>query len=395
MSKKQVLALFVCAVVPYTIGNGITPLLSVYATELGASRAVAGYCLSFCQLALAAGTFGAGWLSDRPQHRGMLIMMGGMISIPAVSLIGRAPSVWHLIAFLGTFFFCAGMTATLISILAGLLAGKGERGRTFGILSLAPSLGALIGGATAGPIVDKWGYPTMYAALSVFGILWPATALLLKDGEATRVQRGDTSAQGKRVGLGRGFYLLFVASLAAMAASFVSRLGTWLAMNDLGFAAAAVSSTSAIGGVVTLPLPPLIGWLSDRLGRKQFLGLCYLTGTVSLLILLVAASLAHFWVVISLLYALCSVNGAVGPALVTDIVPRESLGRGISLFSATPWIGGVIGFAVTGSAVQHLGMPTTFILAALLPLTAIVLLIPVPQTRHEEGSAPHSENRAA
>ena len=389
MSNKQVLALFLCMVVPYTIGNGITPLLSVHATDLGASRAVAGYCLSFCQLALAMGTLAAGWLSDRPQHRKMLIMMGGMISLPAIWLIRRATSVWHLITFLGTFFFCAGMTATLIRLLAGLLAGKGERGRTFGILSLAPSLGALIGGATAGPIVDRWGYPTMYAFLSLFGILWPATALLLKDGRATRIQRRDTSAQGNRVGLGGGFYLLFLAGLVAMVASYVSRLGTWLAMDDLGFAAAAVSGTSAIGGVATLPLSPLIGSLSDRLGRKQFLVLCYLAGTVSLLILLVAASLWHFWVAISLLSVLWSVNGAVGPALVTDIVPRELLGRGMSLFSVTTWIGGVIGFAVTGYAVKNLGMPTTFILAALLPLTAITLLIPVRQTRHRGGSAPH------
>jgi MFS family permease len=174
-----------------------------------------------------------------------------------------------------------------------------------------------------------------------------------------------------------------VASLIALVASYASRLGTWLTMNDMGLAATAVSSTSAVGGAVTLPLPPLIGWLSDRLGRKQFLVLCYLAGTVSLLVLLVAASLWHFWAAISLLCALWSVNGAVGPALVTDIVARESLGRAISLFSATPWIAGVIGFAVTGYAVQSLGRPTAFILAALLPLMAIVLLIPVGRTRHE------------
>jgi MFS family permease len=283
--------------------------------------------------------------------------------------------------FLGAFFFCAGITATLITVLAGLLAGRGERGRIFGILALAPSFGALIGGLAAGPIVDRWGYPTMFAALSAFAILWPATALLLKERAATRLRRGDASAPGKRVGLGGGFYLLFLASLAAMVASYVSRLGTWLIMNDLAFTAAAVSSTSAVGGFVTLPLPPLIGWLSDRLGRKRFLVLGYLAGAVSLPILLVAASLWHFWVAISLLSALWSVNGAVGPALVTDIVPQESLGRGISLFSAATWIGGVTGFAVTGYAVQNLGSSTTVTLAALLSLTGILLLIPVRETK--------------
>lgn len=85
---------------------------------------------------------------------------------------------------------------------------------------------------------------------------------------------------------------------------------------------------------------------------------------MSLPILLVAASLRHFWVAISLLRALWSVNGAVVPALVADIVPRESLGRRICLFSVTTWIEGVTEFAVTGYAVHNLGISTTFTLAA-------------------------------
>jgi MFS family permease len=141
MGKKAILVLYLCLLIPYTIGNGITPMLSVYLTELGASRAVGGYCLSFCHLALAAGTHGAGWLPGKLRYRKMLIMLCGTISILVVWLMGRVTSVWHLIAFLGTFFFCAGMTATLISILAGLLDGEAERGKTFGILTLAPSLG--------------------------------------------------------------------------------------------------------------------------------------------------------------------------------------------------------------------------------------------------------------
>ena len=53
----------------------------------------------------------------------------------------------------------------------------------------------------------------------------------------------------------------------------VRMMGTSLAMSELGFEAAAISSTVAVTGAVVLPLPPPLGWLSDRLGRKRFLAL--------------------------------------------------------------------------------------------------------------------------
>jgi MFS family permease len=234
----------------------------------------------------------------------------------------------------------------------------------------------------------------MFAVLSLFGILWPLTGLLLKDKVVAQVQRGETVTAGERPGLGGSFYLLFLASLTASVASFVFMMGRSLAMNDLGLAAAAISSATAIGGAATLPLPPLVGWLSDRVGRKQFLTLGYLAGTVGLLCLVVSVSLWHFWVVSFLVSILMPVNMGVGSALAIDLVPRESVGRGISLFSATTWVGGIIGYAGTGYAIQHLGLTSTFVIGAFLPLIAIVLLILIRVPRREE-SASHSENSAA
>jgi MFS family permease len=295
--------------------------------------------------------------------------------------MGRAPNIWYLTAFSATFYLWAGMTVTLISILVGLFARETERGRAFGILALTNPLGSLVGGFMAGPIADRWGYTAMFAVLSLFGILWPLTGFLLKDKEVARVQPGETATAEKRPGLGGSFYLLFLASLAAMVASFVSTLGRSLVMNDLGFAATAISSAGAISGAATLPLPPLIGWLSDRVGRKLFLALGYLIGTVGLLVLPASVSLWHFWVASLLLSIFWAVNIGVGPALVTDLVPRESLGRGVSLFSTTTWIGGIIGFAGTGYAVQALGMTATFVVGAFLTLMAILLLIPIRRAR--------------
>jgi len=81
--------------------------------------------------------------------------------------------------------------------------------------------------------------------------------------------------------------------------------------------------------------------------------------------------------------------------MVTDLVPQGSLGRGMSLFTATTWVGGIIGFAGTGYAVQRLGMTSTFVMGAFLPLIAIVLLIPIRQVVREKGSVSHSGKTAA
>jgi len=310
-----------------------------------------------------------------------------VVSIPGVWLMGRATNVWHLTALTASVWFSGGVGLALISILTGLFAEETERGKVFGILSLTSALGTTIGGLATGPMVDRWGYPTMFATLSLFLILWPLTALLVEDKVVARVRVDEASAVGESPGLGRRVFLLLLASLTVAVAIFVSQLGRSLAMNDLGFVAAAISSTGAIGGAFALPLLPLVGWLSDRVERKRLLALSYLTGTVSLLILAASASLWHFWVVASLMAVFVSVSGAVGSALVTDLVPQEALGRGMSLFSAASWVGGIIGFAGAGYAIQNLGLIFTFIVGASLPLVAIALLIPIRRAGGGEGSA--------
>jgi MFS family permease len=385
LRKKQLLALFLCSLVPWTIGNGMTPLLPVYAARLEASPTVAGCQLSLSYVALAAGTVSAGWLSDKLRRRKALIIAGGLAGIPALWLMGQVRNIWALAAASAVWYFWAGMSVTLISILVGLLAEKNARGKIFGILALNSGLGSLIGGLAMGPIADRWGYPTMFLVLSLFGLLWPVIGLFLKDDVVAQAEGAGTKAAKPAVGLGQSFYFLFLASLAAMLGCYVFIMGRSLVMDGLGFGAADISTTSAISEVPILPLPLLLGWLSDRVGRKRFLILGFLSAMAGLLGLTVSTSLWHFWVS-STLITVSFITGAVGTALVTDLVPQEALGRGLSLFGATTWIAGTLGCAGAGYAVQHLGPVHTLVAGALLPLIAVVLLIATRQARPAEKS---------
>ena len=181
MTRRQLYSLLVCNLVMWTVGNGLVPLLPVYATRLGADPAAAGYYLAFSYLALAVGAVAAGWVSDRLQQRKMPLIVAGVAGVPLAWLAGRVGNISALTVLTALLWFCGGLGLALVGILTGLSARENERGRTFGILSLTNGLGALIGGLAAGFIAERWGFPAMFTAVGVFTILWPLAAAFVTE----------------------------------------------------------------------------------------------------------------------------------------------------------------------------------------------------------------------
>jgi MFS family permease len=385
MNKKQLSALFLCNLVPFTIGFAMIPLLPVYATKLGAAPAISGYWMAFTYVAMALGSIIAGWLSDRFQRRKLLLILAGLISIPSIWLMGLTTNIWHLVILSSaTYFFLGGMVVALVNALAGLFADKTERGKIFGILQMAISLGAFLGGSIAGPIADRWGYPTMFFALALFGMILPLVALSVEDKVLPRRKQMGSE---KTVGLALSFWFLTIAQITISIVFFVGHLTRTLGMNDLGFSSTGISSVVAVGGALTLPLPFLIGRLSDRIGRKRLLALCYLMGILGISLQAMSNSWWHFCTAAVLLAFMSRVGGSVGSALVTDLVPQQSLGMGISLYRAANWVGGIIGWSGTGYAIENIGILSSLITASFLPLIAIILLIFIQSAKRREEIA--------
>lgn len=379
MKKKQLFSLFLCSLVPWVLGNGLLPLLPVYASRVGAGTESIGYYLSISYFALALGTLAAGWLSDKLQQRKKTLIIGGVMVLPSVWFMGQVTNTWQLTLLTAVVWFLGGGILTLIMILAGIFAEKKERGKVFGILALTGALGAVIGGATIGSIADRWGYPTLFTSLALFSCLLPLTGLLLEDKSVQ--QHSKESSQNAGSVLKSGFYLVIIASILASIILFIGRMGTSVAMNQLKFLSAEITSTAAIGGLISLPLSPLAGWLSDRISRKLLLGICFFAGACGMVTLAISISLWHFWTAASLLYIQSIVGTGIGSALITDLVPTELLGRGLSVYNSTGWIGGIIGFAISGVAIENFGISLTFMVGAFIVLIAIILLIPVQYHR--------------
>ena len=376
MSRKQLLLLFFGCLVPWTLGSGLLPLLPVYALRLGASQALAGYYLSFAFLALAVGTFFAGWLADKPQRRKLLLIVSGATMIPLIWMMGQASNIWQLAAATAAVWFLFGIEISVVNILAGLFAAENERGRVFGLLGLTMGLGAIIGGLSVGPMVDRWGYPTMFSVLCLFSVILPMTAIFVKDKKIEQVPNQTAPEHSEKPSFGKAFIILLLAHLIAVIVNGTGNIGRSLAMNNLGFTATAISSTSVIAGLVSLPFPFILGWLSDRLGRKRMMAICYASYALCMVMFAISKSLWHFWIATTL-FGIGIISNSVGTAFVTDLVSPKALGRGVSLFQGMFWIGYVIGLAASGYTFQILGISTAMFIGAALPLIGIILIISI------------------
>ena len=109
-----------------------------------------------------------------------------------------------------------------------------------------------------------------------------------------------------------------------------------------------------------------------------------LFGAPSLLLLLVSRSWWQFCMVAAL-NSLMAVGISVGPAMVADVVRREKVGTGISLFQSSVWVGMIIGFSTSGIAFHRVGIPFGLESGAAVALLAVPLFLAISLSGSPQG----------
>jgi MFS family permease len=382
-SARNTTSLFVASLVPYTIGNMLLITLQLRAARLGANETIIGLFMASTFLAVTAGSVAAGWLVNSQQKGVSLVVAGGVANGVVLALVGLAGrfEVFVLMAWLSMFLI--GFGQTTINILTGQIAAASERGRVFGLIGLTFGLGLLIGGFIAGPIVDHFGFTVFFFVSGVVSLIQPLAVLNIRapNPAAQKSEEEKAPTIGSRL-QGR-FYLLFLANLIAFVAQFVGVLGRQLVMDGLGFSITAISVTLAISGLCVTPMTLVVGWFSDRTNRLILLALTYVLTAFGLFIMIDAHDAFRFGLSAALI---TSVNAGIviGLAHITDTFPRASLGRGISLYNSTIWLGAVIGFAFAGKTIQYLGAPVTFTIATILAVASAGLVLPLMNRKKRE-----------
>ena len=188
------------------------------------------------------------------------------------------------------------------------------------------------------------------------------------------------------------FVALAVASLAFFTAGgIVLPVAPRFAKFELGADAIGVGVAIGAFSVAALLLRPLVGWASDRFGRKPLLVGGSLLTVSALGLHLVATDIAVF------ILARCLLGAGEGFFLVsslaaaTDIAPEERRGEAISLFTLTLYVGLAVGPPIA-EVLFPAGSYTAVWLAALaVAAVAVALTLVVPESapakRGEGGEA--------
>ncbi len=376
--RGQLLLLFGYALVTWSIGNGLLPLLPIIASDMGADKVLVGVYLAGSYVALALGTTAAGFISDRLGHRKGIMVGASLAGAPLILLVSQAAALWQLALLTASAWCMAGMALTMATIEAGRVAGPGQRGSILGFLAMAAPLGSIAGGFGVGVLANAVGYPTMWLLLGLVWLLCPLLALFVREPPSEPAAGGPASAVAP-VRWTLPFSLLVACGILAATGSFIGGFGRSFAMKGT-FDPAAITSTVAVSGIVAFPFAAIMGWLSDRRGRLPFMALCYAAGAAGLVVYSVATTLDMFWLAASLVAFISYVSTGVGSALVVDLVDRPALGRGLSYFGATGWIGAILAFGPGSLVFALYGLPTGFLLGAAITAAGILFLAAIAVT---------------
>jgi predicted MFS family arabinose efflux permease len=349
----------------------VFPLLPSITREFGVSPGQAGIIVTSYSLAAAVFALFAGPLSDQLGRK--KVLTGGLALFTAASFTTQHVTTLGALVIARTFTgFAAGTLSTTALSFAGDYYSYKERGRAMGILSMAYFLAFVVSAPLAALMAPRWGWQSMFGALSGLGVVVVIVALWkLPEGEP----------RNARVAL-PGFHRHFMKSdrLAGMVAAFLTSGGLvgyltyisqWL-IDERGIAANHIALIFMISGIAAVGAAPLSGWLSDHAGKRNVII------WTNLLLAPVFVIVAHLdwgwllWVGVAMIGVAASARQAPLHAITTEIVGTEIRGEYTAVRNAASQMGIATAAAISGYAYDAYRFAGVSLIAA-----AFTALIPV------------------
>ena len=383
----------------------VFPIIPLFARSFGVGNDGAGLLVAAFGFARLFGDLIGGSIVDRKGERWTAVT--GMLFLSLCSTAtGAAPNFAAATVAWG--FAGIGSAVVFASLFSFILkaAPRDRVARTLSFFYGAFNVGVIAGGAAGGFIASAFGLAAplfAYSMILVFGILvylrWvpelPGPARL--GTEETLVPEGAAPEAPQPSGrivrdLLRvpGFVSTLVLNLTYLwiVAAIFNTLVPLFGSDELGMSTSAIGAMFAVGVAAEFFVLFPAGTFADRYGRKTVM-IPSLAGLVVMIALLGFSTSAVMLTILLSVLALFSGFAGVPPAaMLSDIVPQEQSGRGVGAFRFCGDIGFFLGPLIAGATSKAFGFKTAFVLTALVPAAACLVMLRTKETlRRDEPAA--------
>ena len=350
------------------------PLLPLYARELGASPSTVGFVMAASTVTGILVKLPAGAWSDILGRRPLLIL-GTIVfaTMPFTYLAAASLGVLMVLRFIhGS---ATAIFGPVASASVSDLASPDRRGTWLSTYSTVQGIGQAIGPVVGGYLIATSGYSTTFI---VAGLLAVSTPFIASGWPAsTPVSTGD--AHDRRGQLIAGVvevirHPLILFTSLAQSAQFIlnGTLNAFLplfAHDAMGLSPSQLGWLFALQTTTTLATRPVVGVLSDRVGRRGVIT-AGLTLCGSAVVALSFATTLRMLIPAVVVYAAgVAVTTAATGAFITDLSRRARYGAAHGVFGTIYDVGDALGPIVAGLLVASVGYGAMFRIMATVTLT--------------------------
>jgi len=369
-------------------GQGvISPVLPLFAKNLGVGAAMIGLTLSFFALARLILNVPLGILSDKYGRR-LLLISGPLVTAVGMYGSGFAGDIvqllaWRFIAGAGSAMYMTGVQIYLTDI-----STPATRARFIGTNQGALLLGVAIGPAIGGIVAELWGLRAPFILVGTMAIVATVYAYLRLPETRHLAPPPPSPAEvlpGEQ--RPRRTWVVFVTSKDFLAVAFVTlaifftrtasrqTVIPLMASDDLGFSEGELGLLfTAVAAINTLLIAPS-AIVADRWGRKAAIIPSGIAVALSLIVVAVAPNITIFVVGNLALGVATAMAGPAPAAYAADISPPHLRGLGMGLYRSSGDIGFMVGPPLLGAVADGSSYAVALgVNAALIGVASLVFL---------------------
>lgn len=350
------------------------PLLPLYARELGATPKTIGFVMAASTVTGILVKLPAGAWSDVLGRRPLLIL-GTIVfaTMPFTYLIAASLGVLMVLRFIH------GSATAIVGPVAAAsvsdLASPERRGAWLSTYSTVQGIGQAVGPVIGGYLIASSGFGATFLVAGLLAISTPFIASGWPVGTTAPIGGADARRRHVLAGIVEviSHPLILITSLA-QSAQFVlnGTLNAFLplfAHDTMGLSASELGWLFALQTTTTLAARPVVGMLSDRVGRRGVITGGLLLCGIAVVAVSLATTLRVLIPAIVGYAAGVAVTTAATGAFITDLSRRARYGTAHGVFGTIYDIGDALGPIAAGLLVASVGYGAMFRIMAIVTLT--------------------------